>query len=468
MSEAGKTKGGALKQDQFFRRMQAVADLRYDDSADEAAYRAVLAGIDDCDGAVLRYAQENGYVSDLVGESITNWSYELRCRLQAARARLQEGFATIVDARDTMRSLRDDFNQNVASELLTPEEESLRESSKGQMVVVPASGYYMYTPSECYFETLEVQRRTEREDYCKGLLDQLNDQVGQHGSSVQDTATKQGTAWSERFPSAPEKPSRPAPAGQSAGGAVAADGHTGAAPDGVGGPSAPRGGPAPGFDLVAEGFQRPGLPQQAPDSAVVGDLDGVDLVGRPINMTVTPNGLVGGYVPPSAVNASDPRWDPTYRMPTSVRQVSAATAGALGAGLLGPGRSLPSARSVLGGRAAGALGRAAGIGGTLPSGGKASSVGTGAPASARGGQPIMTPIAAGVPVSGAAEERQKADGRRSDNGEDTEEEDQEKEVVPLPYFDPEPKAEPVWDPAHGPGSEDDGVEFSLDLEEWEL
>ena len=87
MSEAGKTKGGALKQDQFFRRMQAVADLRYDDSADEAAYRAVLAGIDDCDGAVLRYAQENGYVSDLVGESITNWSYELRCRLQAARAR---------------------------------------------------------------------------------------------------------------------------------------------------------------------------------------------------------------------------------------------------------------------------------------------------------------------------------------------------------------------------------------------
>lgn len=257
MGEASKTKGGGLKQDQFFRRMQAVADLRYDDSADEAAYRAVLAGIDDCDGAVLRYAQENGYVSDLVGESITNWSYELRCRLQAARARLQEGFATIVDARDTMRSLRDDFNQNVASELLTPEEESLRDSSKGQMVVVPAGGHYMYTPSECYFETLEVQRRTEREDYCKGLLDQLNDQVGQHGSSVQETATKQGTTWSKHFPTTPEKPSRPAPADQSAGGAVAADGHTGAAPDGAGGPAAPQGGPAPGFDLVAEGLPTP-------------------------------------------------------------------------------------------------------------------------------------------------------------------------------------------------------------------
>lgn len=468
MGEAGKTKGGALKQDQFFRRMQAVADLRYDDSADEAAYRAVLAGIDDCDGAVLRYAQENGYHSTMVNDAIARWAYEFRCRLQAARARLQEGFATIGGARDTMRSLRDDFNQNVASELLTPEEESLRDSSKGQMVVVPAGGHYMYTPSECYFETLAVQRRTEREDYCKGLLDQLNDQVGQHGSSVQETATKQGTAWSKHFPATPEKPSRPAPADQSAGGAVAADGHSGAAPDGAGGPTAPQGGPAPGFDLAAEGFQRPGLPQQAPDSAVVGDLDGVDLVGRPINMTVTPNGLVGGYVPPSAVNASDPRWDPTYRMPTSVRQVSAATAGALGTGLLGPGRSLPSARSVLGGRAAGALGRAAGIGGTLPSGGKASSIGTGAPASARGGQPIMTPVAVGTPVSGAAEERQKADGRRSDNGEDTEEEDKEKEVLPLPYFDPDPKAEPVWDPAHGPGSEDDGVEFSLDLEEWEL
>lgn len=443
MGEAGYTMGGALKQDQFFRRMQAVADLRYDDSADEEAYRSALARIDECDGAVLRYAQENGYHSTMVNDAIARWAYEFRCRLQAARARLQEGFATIGGARDTMRSLRDDFNQNVSPELLTPEEKSLRESSKGQMVVVPAGGHYMYTPSECYFETLEVQRRTEREDYCKGLLDQLNDQVGQHGSSVQETATKQGTAWSKHFPSAPEKSSRPAPAGHSAGGAVAADGHTGAAPDGPGGPAAPQGGPAPGFDLAAEGFQRPGLPQQAPDSAVVGDLDGVDLVGRPINMTVTPNGLVGGYIPPSAVNASDPRWDPTYRMPTSVRQVSAATAGALGAGLLGPGRSLPSARSVLGGRAAGAPGRTAGIGGTLPAGGKATSVGTRALASAPGGQPMMAPIAVGVPVSGAAEERQKADGRRSDNGEDTEEEDQEKEVVPLPYFDPDPRAEPV-------------------------
>lgn len=103
MGEAGYTMGGGLKQDQFFRRMQAVADLRYDDSADEAAYRAVLAGIDECDGAVLRYAQENGYVSDLVGESITNWSYELRCRLQAARARLEEGFATIPACSGSLR-----------------------------------------------------------------------------------------------------------------------------------------------------------------------------------------------------------------------------------------------------------------------------------------------------------------------------------------------------------------------------
>lgn len=187
-----------------------------------------------------------------------------------------------------------------------------------------------------------------------------------------------GTAWSERFPSAPDKPSPPEATGYSAGGAIGADGYTDVAPDGAWGPTVPHAAPAPGVDLVAEGFQRPGLPQQPPDSVVVDDLDGVDLVGRPINMTVTPNGLVCGYVPPSAVNASDPRWDPTYRMPSSVRQVSAAAAGALGAGMLGLGRNLPSAPSVLGGRAAGALGRAAGIGGTLPAGGKAASVATGA------------------------------------------------------------------------------------------
>ena len=27
---------------------------------------------------------------------------------------------------------------------------------------------------------------------------------------------------------------------------------------------------------------------------------------------------------------------------------------------------------------------------------------------------------------------------------------------------------PVWDPAHGPGSEDDGVVFEVDLDEWGL
>ena len=264
MGEAGKTKGGALKQDQFFRRMQAVADLRYDDSADEEAYRSALARIDECDGAVLRYAQENGYHSTMVNDAIARWAYEFRCRLQAARARLQEGFATIGGARDTMRSLRDDFNQNVASELLTPEEESLRESSKGQMVVVPAGGHYMYTPSECYFETLEVQRRTEREDYCKGLLDQLNDQVGQHGSSVQETATKQGTAWSEHFPATPEKPSRPAPADQSAGGAVAADGHSGAAPDGPGARLRPKAAPHPGSIWRPRASNAPACPNRSP------------------------------------------------------------------------------------------------------------------------------------------------------------------------------------------------------------
>lgn len=189
--------------------MHAVADLRYDDSADEEAYRSALARIDECDGAVLRYVGENGYHSTMVNDAIARWAYEFRCRLRAARARLQEGFATIGGARDTMRSLRDDFNQNVASALLTPEEEPLRESSKGQMVIIPASGYYMCTPSERCFETLEVQRRTEREDYCKGLLDQFNDQVGQHGSSVQETATEQGTAWSKRFPATPLGPHLP-------------------------------------------------------------------------------------------------------------------------------------------------------------------------------------------------------------------------------------------------------------------
>ena len=229
------------------------------------------------------------------------------------------------------------------------------------------------------------------------------------------------------------------PGGIGAGGLGGAGGGL----DGAGGSDGSGGVLLPGRDWASEGFARPGAVQDPPPYAHLSDVDGVGLVGRPVNQTVTPNGLVGGYAPPSAVHASDPRWDPSYRIPHDAVSVGrAASSGALGAIAGGAGisaRSLLSGAAGLG--AAGAKG-AAGVGAALK----------GAAAAARGGAGGV--MGMGAPVGGAGGEGEDKKKRRAFTGVFKDEPDEE--------------AGPVWDPAHGPGSADDDIVFEVDLDEWGL
>lgn len=165
-----------------------------------------------------------------------------------------------------------------------------------------------------------------------------------------------------------------------------------------------------------------------------------------MNQTVTPNGLVGGYAPPSATHASDPRWDPYYRIPKDAVSVGrAASSGALGALAGGAGvsaRSLLSGAATTGLRAAAAAKGAAGVGAALK----------GAAAAARGGAGGV--MGMGAPVGGAGGEGEDKKKRRAFTGVFKDEPDEE--------------AGPVWDPAHGPGSADDDIVFEVDLDEWGL
>ena len=68
---AGKGAGG---QGTCFERLQAVSDLRYDDSADEAAYQVVLDKIGECEELVRQYARANGFRSQEVRSAIDEWS----------------------------------------------------------------------------------------------------------------------------------------------------------------------------------------------------------------------------------------------------------------------------------------------------------------------------------------------------------------------------------------------------------
>ena len=209
----------------------------------------------------------------------------------------------------------------------------------------------------------------------------------------------------------------------------------------------------PGRDWASEGFARPGAVQDPPPYARLSDVDGVGLVGRPVNQTVTPNGLVGGYAPPSAVHASDPRWDPSYRIPHDAVSVGrAASSGALGALAGGAGisaRSLLSGAAGLG--AAGAKG-AAGLGAAGAAGAKGAAGLGAAGAAARGGAGGL--MGMGAPVGGAGGQEGDKKKRRA--------------FTAVFAGGPDEEAGPVWDPAHGPGSADDGTVLEVDLDEWGL
>ncbi len=466
--------GGSLKRgasgSSYFERLQAVADLRYDDSADDAAYQLVLDKISACEDLVRQYAQTNGFRSQEVRSAIDEWARAFLADLGATRDQLRDGHDVVVQARGTMRQARDLFNQNVSPELLTGEERGWRIATDGAGAVaffaVPVVGAVAMVASELYWSGLEKERHREREEYCQNVLDQMNTSLNEGADRMQSVIDKGGNGekiWGRPSSSLPGivDPNLTAGGAGGLGGAFGSGaGGSGAGAGGLGGAgSAGVGGDAAGGALLAgrdwasEGFARPGAVQDPPPYARLSDLDGVGLVERPVNQTVTPNGLVGGYAPPSAVHASDPRWDPAYRIPQDALSAGrAASSGALGA--LAGGAAL-SARSLLSG-AAGLKGGAAGLGAAGAAGAKGAA-GLGAAAGLKGGAAkggAAGMMGMGAPAGGAGGEGNEKKKRRP--------------FTAVFAGEPEEDTGPVWDPAHGPGSADDDIVLEVDLDEWGL
>ena len=456
---AGKGAGG---QGTCFERLQAVSDLRYDDSADEAAYQVVLDKIGECEELVRAYESANGYHSAEVRSAIGEWARAFLEDLGATRDQLRDGHDVVVQARGTMRQARDLFTANVSDELLTGAERGWRAATDGAGAVaffaVPVVGAVAMVASELYWSGLEKERDREREEYCQNVIEQMNASLNEGAGRMQAVIDNGGDGdgrnrW-ERQPGSP-LPGIVDPnlMGAGSGGVSGAGGPGGVAGSGAGGGlslgdagvGGSGGGDLPGRDWASEGFARPGVVQDPPPYARLSDVDGVGLVGRPVNQTVTPNGLVGGYAPPSAVHASDPRWDPSYRIPQDAVSVGrAASSGALGALAGGAGIS---ARSLLSG-AAGVKGGAGAKGAGLAAAGLKGG------AAARGGAGGV--MGMGAPVAGAG---------AGAAGEDKE---KKRRAFTGVLVEPEQEEGPVWDPAHGPGSADDGTVLTVDLDEWGL
>ena len=474
--------GGGLKRGahgSFFERLQAVSDLHYDDSADDAAYQVVLDEIGECERLVRAYESANGYHSAEVRSAIGEWARAFLEDLGATRDQLRDGHDVVVQARGAMRQARDLFKANVSGELLTGGERGWRIATDGAGAValcaIPVVGAVAMVASELYWSSLEKERHREREEYCQNVLEQMNASLNEGAGRMQGVIDKGGEANDSRIstkhPAAPPLPGVVDPnlmagaggpgGGSGAGGAygsgaggLGGDGSTGLGGDGSTGPGgdgSAGGVVLAGRDWASEGFARPGAVQDPPPYARLSDVDGVGLVGRPVNQTVTPNGLVGGYAPPSAVHASDPRWDPSYRIPQDALSAGrAASSGALGA--LAGGAAV-SARSLLS-AAAGAKGTvglgAAGAAGAKGAAGPGAGGLKGGAAAAGGAGGMM---GMGAPVAGAGAGAAGEDKKKRRAGGATVREEEE--------------TGPVWDPAHGPGSADDDIVLVADWDEWE-
>ena len=147
---AGKGAGG---QGTCFERLQAVSDLRYDDSADEAAYQVVLDKIGECEELVRAYESANGYHSAEVRSAIGEWARAFLEDLGATRDQLRDGHDVVVQARGTMRQARDLFTANVSDELLTGAERGWRAATDGAGAVafcaVPVVARWPWWPASC-------------------------------------------------------------------------------------------------------------------------------------------------------------------------------------------------------------------------------------------------------------------------------------------------------------------------------
>ena len=364
--------------------MNAWDDLAHDLDTERIAHQLVLDKIGKCEDLVRKYAQANGFRSEQVRAAIDEWARSFLADLGATRDQLRDGRDVVVQARGVMRQARDLFQANVSDELLTGGERGWRIAADGAGAVaffaIPVVGAVAMVASELYWSGLEKERDREREEYCQNVIEQMNASLNEGADRMQAIIDKGGDGEDDYKR---QKPTASLPGvvdpNLMAGGA--GSGFGAGVPGGAYGSGAGAGGGfdgdgsggvvLPGRDWASEGFARPGAIQDPPPYARLSDVDGVGLVGRPVNQTVTPNGLVGGYAPPSAVHASDPRWDPAYRIPQDALSVGrAASSGALGALAGGAGisaRSLLSGAAGLG--AAGAKG-AVGLGAAGAAGAK--------------------------------------------------------------------------------------------------
>ena len=173
-----------------YERALALSELRYDDSADDEAFDFVIDQIDECERLVGEYVEGNGYKSEAVRGAIREWGAGFAAELGALRWKLEAGRRIVSDGRAVMRQARDLFNEKVPAELLTDAERWLQ--GINESFTIPLGECLGLAESGTYFGALEAERNQQREKFCQGLLDQVNDKLNKASKALQAVTAKVG------------------------------------------------------------------------------------------------------------------------------------------------------------------------------------------------------------------------------------------------------------------------------------
>lgn len=344
----------------YYQRLTEVADLPYDDRAEQEKYTQIQTLIAESRTLAQQFRQEPGMTGEAATAALA-WLAEYESDLSAQATALETVMTRHNLARKAMSTAAVE-HQGLAAQLMTPWESRF----------LAANGPYVVDGVEVagstYAARLRHERDVERENKAEQILRTMNEAVREQGDRIRDPL--------------PVEADGPGSDGQGSGAGSGSGSRTGGSSSGRGRGSSD---PYAGIDVPS-----PSAPGSDPStgSDPSGPSTPVTIPRSPHTPITIPNGPTSGttYPPPSVTEPDDPRWSEHYQPIGSGSTAGAVgiVGGVLGVGAVAASRALgagltgsaglafgagPGSAGALGGTGYGGLGGYGATAGRAPAGG---------------------------------------------------------------------------------------------------
>ena len=304
----------------YYSQLKDFMGLRFDDSAEESYFQSTEQRLNSLREAISTYRSRPGFSGQTAQAALT-WINEFDERLQEHQRVVGVLKSSHTQARAQMVAVKT-AGEQLPTQLVSSGERNVFMAE--QEIVV--GGYSM--TGTAYLAQLERQRYQEREAEAKRILGELGKIAPPDPTPVPPSDSLETPNSSAGY--VPRR-SSPTPSPSNLGGSIITNRPP--AP----GPTAP-----PMWEVPKDGPGSRGNPITDPSK-----LEHLPLTDLPVNPRMTPEGPVGGYLPPKITDPDNPAWRPEYQVPGFSTDTSGGVskAGVMVGGIVGAGASILAARS---------------------------------------------------------------------------------------------------------------------------